>query len=126
MAVPRNVLRFEVLMYISLMLDAISVAVQDRTPTAEVSDAAIMAQAILNGIVIVVMAFFIHLAARGRKNWPRWVFLAMLVLGYISLGLLLGEKDMTLDAGIEIISCVLTTIGLYYSFTGDARGWFNA
>jgi hypothetical protein len=33
---------------------------------------------------------------------------------------------MTLDAGIEIIASVLVTIGLYYSFTGDARGWFNA
>ena len=126
MNVPRNVLRFEVLMYISLMLDAISVAVQDRTPTAEVTDSAIMVQATTNGIVIVVMAYFVYLAARSRKNWPRWVMLAALVLSTISLLLFLGDKGMTLDAGIEIISCVLTTIGLYYSFTGDARGWFNA
>ena len=126
MSVPRNVLRFEVLMYISLMLDAISVAVQDRTPTPDNTDTAIMVGTILSGIEIVVMAFFIHLAAQRRKNWPRWVFLATLVLGYVSLGLFLSEKDMTIEAGIEIISCVLTTIGLYYSFTGDARGWFNA
>ena len=33
MNVPRNVLRFEVLLYASLMLDALSVAFQDRTPT---------------------------------------------------------------------------------------------
>jgi hypothetical protein len=126
MNVPRNVLRFEVLMYISLMLDAISVAVQDRTPTPEISEATIMVQTTLNGIEIVVMAYFVHLAAQGRKNWPRWVFLAMLVLGYISLALFLRANNMTLDAGIEIISCALTTVGLYYSCTGDARGWFNA
>lgn len=126
MNLPRNVLRFEVLMYISLMLDAISAAVQDRTPTSEVSDAAIMGQAIVNGIQIVAIAFFIHLAAERRKNWPRWVILATLVLGYISLGLYLRDNNMTLDAGIEIISCALTTVGLYYSFTGDARGWFIA
>ncbi|MGC2085122.1 MAG: hypothetical protein WA702_17400 [Bradyrhizobium sp.] len=126
MSVPRNVLWFEVLMYISLMLDAISVAVQDRTPTPENPDSAIMAVAILNGIVIVAMAFFVYLAAHGRKNWSRWVILAVEVLTIISLALFLRDNNMTLDAGIEIIASVLVTIGLYYSFTGDARGWFNA
>jgi hypothetical protein len=24
------------------------------------------------------------------------------------------------------VSCVLTAAGLYFSFTGDAQGWFNA
>jgi hypothetical protein len=126
MNVPRNVLRFEVLMYISLMLDAISVALQDRTPTPENPDSAIMMLAILNGMVIVVLAFFVHLAARGRKNWPRWVVLAVEALTGVSLWLFLQDKGMTLDAGINVISSVLVTIGLYYSFTGDARGWFNA
>jgi hypothetical protein len=126
MNVPRNVLRFEVLMYISLMLDAISVALQDRTPTPENPDSAIMMLAILNGIMIVVMAFFVYLAARGRKNWPRWVVLAVEALTGISLWLFLQDKGMTLDAGIDVISSALVTIGLYYSFTGDARGWFNA
>ena len=37
MNLPRNVFRFEVLLYASLMLDALSVAVQDRTPTAEMT-----------------------------------------------------------------------------------------
>jgi len=35
MKVPRNVLWFEALLYVSLMLDALSVAFQDRTPTVE-------------------------------------------------------------------------------------------
>ena len=35
MTVPKNVLWFEVLLYLSLTLDALSVAFQDRTPTAE-------------------------------------------------------------------------------------------
>jgi hypothetical protein len=38
MTVPKNVLWFEVLLYLSLTLDALSVAFQDRTPSAEVSD----------------------------------------------------------------------------------------
>ena len=31
-----------------------------------------------------------------------------------------------LDRAIEIVSCILTAAGLYFSFTGDAQGWFNA
>lgn len=42
MSVPSNVRRFEALLYASLMLDALSVAVQDRTPTAEMTEQMIM------------------------------------------------------------------------------------
>ena len=35
MTVPKNVLWFEVLLYLSLTLDALSVAFQDRTPSAD-------------------------------------------------------------------------------------------
>ena len=38
MSVPTNVRRFEALLYASLMLDALSVAVQDRTPNAEMTE----------------------------------------------------------------------------------------
>jgi len=126
MNVPRNVWWFEVLLYISLMLDALSVAVHDRTPTAEVPDAMILAQTVFTGAEILLFVYFVYLAAQCRKNWPRWVILMMLVLSALSLMIGLSDNGMTLDAGIEIISCVLTAIGLYYSFTGDARGWFNA
>ena len=126
MSVPRNVLWFEVLLYISLMLDALSVAVSDRTPSFDMTEDMITAQTVLNGAIILLLFYFVYLAAQRRKNWPRWVLLAALVLSDMSLVQVIGQKGMTLDAGIEVISCALTTIGLYYSFTGDARGWFNA
>jgi O-antigen ligase len=126
MNVPKNVLWFEVLLYMSLMLDALSVAVHDRTPTADMTDGMIMVESILNGGIILLLVYFVWLAAQRRKNWPRWVLLAALVLSGISLLQVVGDTGLTLDAGIEIISCALTSLGLYYSFTGDAQGWFNA
>jgi hypothetical protein len=126
MNVPKNVLWFEVLLYMSLLLDALSVAVQDRTPTADMTDGMVMVSAVLDGGVILLLFYFVWLAAQRRKNWPRWVLLAALVLSGISLLQVVGDKGVTLDAGIEIISCALTSLGLYYSFTGDAQGWFNA
>jgi len=47
MTVPKNVLWFEVLLYLSLTLDALSVAFQDRTPSAEVSGSTIAAATVI-------------------------------------------------------------------------------
>jgi cell division protein FtsW (lipid II flippase) len=126
MTVPNNVLRFQVLLYMSLMLDAVSVAFQDRTPTLDMTDSMIMASTVLAFGMILLLFYFVHLAARHRKNWPRWVLAAALVLSVISLVDVIGTNGLELDSAIEIVSCVLTALGLYFSFTGDAQGWFNA
>lgn len=126
MNVPRNVLWFEVLLYLSLTLDALSVAFQDRTPSAEMTDEMIMVATGMAGCMILLLVFFVWLAAQRRKNWPRWALLAALVLSVISLAQIIGESGLGFDSGIEIVSCSLTAAGLYFSFTGDAVGWFNA
>jgi heme/copper-type cytochrome/quinol oxidase subunit 4 len=126
MTVPKNVLWFEVLLYLSLTLDALSVAFQDRTPNAEVSASTIAVATLIAACLILLMVYFVHLAAQRRKNWPRWVLVASLVLSVISLAQTIGDSGVQLDSAIEIVSCALTAAGLYFSFTGDAQGWFNA
>jgi heme/copper-type cytochrome/quinol oxidase subunit 4 len=126
MNVPRNVLWFEVLLYLSLTLDALSVAFQDRTPSAELTEQVIMFGTVADGAMILLLVFFVWLAAQRRKNWPRWVLAAALVLSAISLVQVIGERGLQVDSAIEIVSCALTTAGLYFSVTGDAKGWFNA
>ena len=126
MYVPRNVLRFETLLYLSLMLDALSVAFQDRTPGGGMTEQMILAATVVAGGLIVLFVYFVWLAARRRKNWPRWALAAVLVLSVTSLAQVIGENGVELDSGIEIVSCLLTAAGLYCSFTGDAQGWFNA
>src|SRR6266436_6640144 len=126
MNVPKNVLWFEVLLYLSLTLDALSVAFQDRTPSADMTESVILIANVLAACLILLLFYFVWLAAQRRKNWPRWALVASLVLSVISLLQIIGETGVELDSGIEIVSCALTAAGLYFSFTGDARGWFNA
>ncbi len=126
MNIPRNVLWFEVLLYMSLVLDALSVAFQDRTPSGDITESTIMVATVLAACLILLLVYFVWLAAQRRKNWPRWALVASLVLSVISLVQIIGESGVELDSGIEIVSCALTAAGLYFSFTGDARGWFNA
>jgi hypothetical protein len=76
--------------------------------------------------LILLLVYFVWLAAQRRKNWPRFVLAAVLVLSVISLVQVIGARGLEFDSGIEVISCALTAAGLYFSFTGDAVGWFNA
>jgi branched-subunit amino acid permease len=126
MTLPKNVLRFEVLLYLSLILDALSVAFQDRTPSADMTDQMITVATVIAGCLILLLVYFVWLAAQRRKNWPRWVLAAALIFSVVSLWQVIGDNGVELDSGIEIVSCLLTAAGLYFSFTGDAQGWFNA
>ena len=126
MNVPKNVLWFEVLLYLSLTLDAVSVAFQDRTPTVEMTEQMINVATVMAAALILLLVYFVWLAAQRRKNWPRWVLAAALVLSMVSLVQVIAENGVQFDSGIEVASCALTAAGLYFSFTGDAVGWFNA
>src|SRR5437667_427146 len=114
MNVPRNVLWFEVLLYLSLTLDALSVAFQDRTPTAEITEQMIMVSTGMAACLILLLVYFVWLAAMRRKNWPRLALAAALVLSVISLVQIIGESGVQLDSAIEIVSCALTAAGLYF------------
>ena len=126
MNVPRNVLWFEVMLYLSLTLDAVSVAFQDRTPSAAMTEQMINVATVMAAGLILLLVLFVWLAAQRHKNWPRWALAAALVLSVISLVQVIGESGVQLDSAIEVVSCALTAAGLYFSFTGDAVGWFNA
>ena len=126
MNVPRNVQWFEALLYMSLTLDAVSVAFQDRTPKADMTAQMINVATVMAAGLILLLVYFVWLAAQRRKNWPRFALAAALVLSVISLVQVIGDNGVQLDSGIEAVSCALTAAGLYFSFTGDAQGWFNA
>jgi len=122
MKVPNNVVWFELLLYLSLTLDALSVAFQDRSTL----EGDLLAPMILEAGLILLLVYFVYLAAQKRKNWPRWVLTALLVLSVLSLLPAFAENGIQIDSAIELVSCVLTAVGLYCSYTGDAQGWFNA
>jgi heme/copper-type cytochrome/quinol oxidase subunit 4 len=126
MNVPKNVLWFEVLLYLSLTLDALSVAFQDRTPSDDMTESMITVATVMAAVLILLLVYFVWLAAQRRKNWPRWALVVSLVLSVISLLQIIGDNGVELDSAIEIVSCALTAAGLHFSFTGDAKGWFNA
>ena len=126
MTVPRNVLWFEVLLYLSLTIDALSVAFRDRTPTERMTDSMIMVESLFAAALLMLLVYFVWLAARRRKNWPRWVLAAVLMMSTVTLIQVIGVSGLEFGTAVEIVSSALAVAGLYFSFTGDAVGWFNA
>jgi drug/metabolite transporter (DMT)-like permease len=126
MNVPKNVWWFEVLLYASLVLDALSVAFQDRTPSPRMTEQMINVSTWLALGLLLLLFYFVWLAARRKKSWPRWALAAALALSFISLAQVIGERGIQFDVLVDTVSCALTALGLYLSFTGDAKDWFDA
>ena len=125
MLMPRNVRLFAALLYASLGLDALSVAFQDRTPTGAITEDVILMANIVAAALIMVLLHLVRLASEERRNWSRWLLVASLGLSVLSLIQIVGSDGLQFDSMIEVVSCTLTAAGLYYAFTGDAKGWFN-
>ena len=76
--------------------------------------------------MILLLVYLVWLAAQRRKNWPRWVLTAALVLSLISLLQVIGEKRPAVRQRYRGRLLRADRAGLYCSFTGDAKDWFNA
>jgi len=126
MNTPKNVWWFEILLYASLVLDAVTVAFDDRTPTPDLSEQMITVRTIYALVILVLVFCLIWLAARRRKGWPRWVLSALFAVSLSSLAQMIVEQGLGLAVFVNIVSSVLTALGLYLSFTGDAKDWFDA
>jgi hypothetical protein len=79
MTEPKNVAWFELLIYLALTLDALSVAVEDHTPTAASPRPVIMANAMMAASLILLQVYFVWLAGR-RKKWPHFALMVPLVM----------------------------------------------
>lgn len=122
--VPKNIFYFEVLMYLSLLIDVLSAAFLDRMPD-DISDSSKLA---INFIAVAMTVGFmqlIWLAAHRRKNWARMVLLVALMLSVASIVTTVGETGLQFSTFVDVISTALTALGLSFSFTGDAKDWFR-
>jgi hypothetical protein len=121
--VPNNIWRFEVLLYLSLLLDTL-MALFRATPE-DMSEATASVANLANALLILLFVFLVGLAARRRQNWARMILVAALVLSAVSLMGELSFVGLQFATMLELLSAALTAAGLYFSFTGDARGWFR-
>src|SRR5262249_26807252 len=79
MAMPTNIVRFERLAYLSLLLGMIAYTLMNSTPQGDdLSDRALVFVLMVIGAIGAVL---ISGTARWRKNWMRWTYSGVLLIG---------------------------------------------
>jgi hypothetical protein len=125
MTIPKDVLRFEVLLYLTLLLDTLTAAVYGAAPenAGEATQATfnLVAAGLLAGLAILVW-----LAARRQKNWARWTLLAWFALMLVTYAGTLNQVTFGLRMVIDIASLALSVAGFFFAFTTQARQWFKS
>jgi GTPase len=121
--VPNNIFYFEVLLYMSLFIDAASMPFRSEAFN-DVTDMTAGAK-LITAVMILLFVYLVWLAAHRRQNWARMVLLVALGLSVLSIAEMLRVTGLQPETGADIVSAILTGLGMYLSFTGDARGWFQ-
>jgi glucan phosphoethanolaminetransferase (alkaline phosphatase superfamily) len=122
-AVPKHIFYFEVLLYLSLMLDSLSMLFRSDAYS-DLSDITPSAAKLVTAVLILLFVYLVWLAARRRQNWARMILLVSLVFSMISVAAMINETGWQLETFVDFVSAALTGAGLFFSFTGDAQGWF--
>jgi hypothetical protein len=125
---PSNVRNFFWLNCSSLLLGLIIAAFIDPKLAVEGKAVGGLSYVItIQVIVYAVMLFLLWLIAFKRKNWARWVWLALFLLGspaYIAI--FKNIFGITVQGGISLLQVSLQIIALYLIFTGNAVQWFRS
>jgi len=130
MTMPRNVARFEQLIYASLVVRLITAVVDFGRLSAVASPLSIIAAAVAGFAVIALLAWLI---ARRGKNWARWVLLALFLLGlpFVILGPFVTEvgglalaRPSFFVISLIALETIAQAAALIFVFTSDAKPWF--
>jgi Na+/proline symporter len=123
---PKNIVRFERLMYLTLGMGVIIAALQDS----DVTDIVGMGMGFALSIQVLVFAFLallIWLTARRQQNWARWILAVSFFLGlpFDMIALPDTFRSDSLAAALSVCQAVIQAIALYLAFSGRSRDWFR-
>ena len=122
--IPKDVVRFECLLYASLVLDALSAALFCAASDGA-NEATYAFLSLLAAVLIAAATLLVWLAARQRKDWARWALFAFFALTLVTYVGSLGDITFGFKTLIELVSAILSVLAFYFSFTTEARQWFR-
>lgn len=127
---PGNVLLFERLMYVSLLMGLVifgidGTRVAEKPEIQELGGMKFLLMTLVGSLAVFV--FFIWLIARKGKNWARYLFVGLFAIGlvgsYQSVQELLQNNGVA--AVLSVSQIVIQAFCVYLLFTPDARPWFE-
>ena len=121
---PRNVARFEQISYIANALGLVIASLDDARLAAGMGWSFLL---IVQLAVFAILILLIWLIARRRKNWARWVLLALFVFGLPGAWTNISSTfpAHAVVGVLMLVQAALQAIAIFFVFTGNARGWFS-
>jgi hypothetical protein len=120
---PKNIARFEELMYASLVLAwLVTLLGLDRLHTLLGVGWVLGATA----VELLTYVWLTWLVARRRRSWPRWYLLVSFVLHIPLLFMEIGKlwDESVLSGILVLVRYLLHGLALFLLFSGDTDGWF--
>jgi hypothetical protein len=121
---PDNVLRFEVLLYLSLLLDALTAAFFGIS-AADAAGPASPSVNLFSAAFIASLVLLVWLAARRRKGWACWTLFGFFALSVVLYAASASQMAVGVRTLVELLSILLSAAGFYFAFTPEARRWFR-
>jgi hypothetical protein len=123
-SMPSNVIKFEMLVYMSLGIGAIMAIIQFDELARKAGFEFVLA---VQAFVFFLILLLTWLAARRRQNWARWIFLGMFVLGTFAYIPTAGEtwRGNFLGGILSSVQIFLQGGAVYFVFSGNAPDWFK-
>ena len=127
---PRNIVRFELLVYASLAMGLIIAPLQSSIDPTIAGIGIVTALCVL----VAILAFFcwlVWLIARRGRTWAVWVFAVMLVGGTpFSVSEIIhfykAFSPITFAlATLKLTQAAMQVLSIFLLFTGSVRPWFN-
>lgn len=122
MTIPKNVLRFEILSYLSLAAGLAGAALADDGPLSHMNIFIFVFVIQFIGVVAVAVCWMIYLAARKRKGWTLWIVAGWQALNVLSI---FAQNESPAGLVLAVISIALGVLGLYFAYSDDAKVWFK-
>jgi hypothetical protein len=125
---PSNVQRFEQLMYLSIAIGALNIALDwGRLVSVARPVGGAVFVLVVDAFVFVFLISLIWLIGRRAKNWARWVLLIFFLLGTpTAVRVVVNNLRVKPFVGaLGLVQVALQVIALFLIFTGNSRAWFG-
>ena len=128
LAMPKNVLRFERLGYLTVVLGSLAAMLANWPTIIKFSQQYPFAYPVMIALVWILQLSWIWIIARKHQNWARWFSVVTIVICVLMEVMSFRTKYQT-NPVAEIVNCmiyVMWIVEFSLLFTADAKPWFAA
>lgn len=119
---PHSVVLFERLAYVSLAFEVLGILIDPLNR----KEWGLAGSVLVAAIAVLITSLIIWAAVRRRKNWARWLYIVLGVLGMAStIWSFTDQGQSVLVHVINVVADVCFIAAVYHAFAKESQPWFH-